>query len=410
MKKNREFEKNSSILFILLMVANVINYLFQIITGRLLDVDVYGELNSLLSIFTLCSLPSAALNLVVSKFVTEYDAKNMKGEAKGFLKLITKYIIIIALIVMVIGICASGVIAKFVNSSDKKIIMVLFFSVATCVLVSVVLGGLQGIKKFSDYGLINLIMPAIKIVGSIIFIILGFKLYGIFASIAIGYIVTFIIGTYIINKYFKDASYKKIDLSIIEILKFSLGSFIINLGISFFTNIDVILVRHYFQPDVVGLYSSAAVLAKMILYVSTAITVALFPMAVESAKNGNAFHILKKGLVYGGGISAVTAMGLIIFRKLMINILYGSKYNGAEKYILPLSLMIVVLSLLSIIANYILAIGNIKILSFSMVSGIILVILLSIIFNKTIVAIIINISVVMLAVFLCNIFYALKRK
>ena len=40
MKKiGREFEKNSFMLFVLMMSANVCNYLFQIIMGNLMEVE-----------------------------------------------------------------------------------------------------------------------------------------------------------------------------------------------------------------------------------------------------------------------------------------------------------------------------------------------------------------------------------
>lgn len=359
MNSSKEFEKNSSILFALMMLANVVNYLFQIVTGRLLDVDSYGELNTMISIFTLIALPATVLNLVVSKFVTEYDSQNKKDTAKGFLKYITRYIVIISVVIFSIGIFLSNSIAKFIKLHDKKLIVLLFFAAAVCTLTSIVLGGLQGIKKFTAYGLVNLIMPIIKILGSVMFIIIGFGLYGVFGSIALGYIVMFFVGIWILRKYFKNNKVIKSNCTSRDILRFGIGSFAVNSGICFFTNIDVVLVKHSFSAQEAGLYSSAAVLAKMVLYVTTAMTVALFPMVVENAKTNKARKILKKALLYGGGISIVTALGLIILRKPMILILYGEKYMQSIEYIIPLSVMIVALSFLSIIVNYRLALERV---------------------------------------------------
>lgn len=410
MNSSKEFEKNSSILFALMMLANVVNYLFQIVTGRLLDVDSYGELNTMISIFTLIALPSTVLNLVVSKFVTEYDSQNKKDTAKGFLKYITRYIVIISVVIFSIGIFLSNSIAKFIKLHDKKLIVLLFFAAAVCTLTSIVLGGLQGIKKFTAYGLVNLIMPIIKILGSVMFIIIGFGLYGVFGSIALGYIVMFFVGIWILRKYFKNNKVIKSNCTSRDILRFGIGSFAVNSGICFFTNIDVVLVKHSFSAQEAGLYSSAAVLAKMVLYVTTAMTVALFPMVVENAKTNKARKILKKALLYGGGISIVTALGLIILRKPMILILYGEKYMQSIEYIIPLSVMIVALSFLSIIVNYRLALGKIKSLSLSIVIGIVLILILTMIYNQSIYNIIWIMSVVMFVIFIYNFFEILREK
>ena len=42
-KTGREFEKNSFMLFVLMMSANVCNYLFQIIMGNLMEVEQYAQ-------------------------------------------------------------------------------------------------------------------------------------------------------------------------------------------------------------------------------------------------------------------------------------------------------------------------------------------------------------------------------
>ena len=53
MKKiGREFEKNSFMLFVLMMSANVCNYLFQIIMGNLMEVEQYAQANAESSIIT----------------------------------------------------------------------------------------------------------------------------------------------------------------------------------------------------------------------------------------------------------------------------------------------------------------------------------------------------------------------
>lgn len=48
-KTEQEFEKNSLLLFVLMMSANVCNYLFQIVMGNLMEVEQYaaGEYSSI---------------------------------------------------------------------------------------------------------------------------------------------------------------------------------------------------------------------------------------------------------------------------------------------------------------------------------------------------------------------------
>ena len=67
-------EANSTLLFILMMGANVLNYFFQIIVGRMLTVEEYAVVNTLLSIITVFSVPCAAITIVAAKYIAVYRA------------------------------------------------------------------------------------------------------------------------------------------------------------------------------------------------------------------------------------------------------------------------------------------------------------------------------------------------
>ena len=49
-KTEQEFEKNSLLLFVLMMSANVCNYLFQIVMGNLMEVEQYAQANTVVSL------------------------------------------------------------------------------------------------------------------------------------------------------------------------------------------------------------------------------------------------------------------------------------------------------------------------------------------------------------------------
>ena len=146
-ENNHDFEKSSSILFILMMVANGFNYLFQIVMGRMMEVDIYGELNSLMSIFTIVTLPSLVFNLVVSKYVSEYNQQK-RGMVLKFIRNIAVYIIIISVSMIFLGIIWAKKIAGYINVSDEKIIVLLFVVAVAATFSSLVLGTLQGLKRF----------------------------------------------------------------------------------------------------------------------------------------------------------------------------------------------------------------------------------------------------------------------
>ena len=198
---NYDFEKGSTILFVLMMVSNVCNYLFQICMGRMLDVNTYGDLNSLMSVLTMATLPSLVFNLVISKFVSEYNQEK-NGRIFCFIKIVFRYICIVNICLLTVGILMAEVIANYININDKELIVWTFVIASVTTFTALIIGSLQGLKRFFEYGIVNLIMPVIKLIGSIFFVYLGWKIKGVLRAMFVGYSAMFCIGIYILRKYF----------------------------------------------------------------------------------------------------------------------------------------------------------------------------------------------------------------
>ena len=64
-KKDNSFEKQGIIIFAMSLFASGLNYLFQIVSGRILDPVSYGELNSLFSVINILAVIGNSLGLSI---------------------------------------------------------------------------------------------------------------------------------------------------------------------------------------------------------------------------------------------------------------------------------------------------------------------------------------------------------
>ena len=364
----KEFEKYSILVFILTMLGNVSNYFFQIVMGRMLDVDRFGILNSLYSFYAIISMPVSVILIVVSKYVSENKALNKN--VNSLLKIFFFYVFIFMICYLSCGIALSGFIASYINVESKILVSFVIIAAGFGLIVPVATGGLQGEKKFFAFGIVNLVFPLAKLFGSIIFILLGFELNGIILSLILGNFFAILLGLWFLKLDFKPSP-EKISFKIsAKALQFVWITFLVNVGMTVLTNIDVIIVKHYFTDEATGFYSVASILGKMILYISASIVFVMFPFITEaSVKKDDVNKILKKALLYGGGLSVLCALGLNILTKPIILILFGSKYMDSAIYILPVSLWVIVISFINILTSYFLAINYAKLLSASLIIG-----------------------------------------
>lgn len=377
----KDFEKNSIIIFTLTMICSVINYLFQIIMGRMLDIESFGILNAISAFYLIISIPTIVIFMLVSKYVSEYKALNAPIDI--LIKKIFILVLLISVVFSIIGICLSCYIKTLINIDNINLLYITILAVGFGYILQIALGGLQGGKKFIAFGIICLAQSLNKLFGSIIFLKLGFELNGVVFSFLIGNILAIIIGFCILKIDFKVTINKITIKNKKNVVQFAWAALLYNIGTNVLTNIDIIIVKKYFSEEITGLYSAASILGKIIIFASSTIILVLFPYAAEAnVKNENKNKLLIKSLIYGGCLSVIFALGINIFSKYIISFLFGYRYIESIEYLLYISIWIVFLSLLIIISNYLLAINRVKLISYSMVSGCIISIILILLFNN----------------------------
>jgi O-antigen/teichoic acid export membrane protein len=141
-------------------------------------------------------------------------------------------------------------------------------------------------------------------------------------------------------------SYSKIN---IKSLTESFPILLATISLTAMTQLDMVLVNWFFNPEEAGLYAAASVLGKAVLYLPGGLVVALFPIVAERhAKGGKSLSLFLQA-----SIVTLCSCGLIafiywLFGEEIIQFLYGESYIGAGKIlswygfaILPISIVIV---------------------------------------------------------------------
>lgn len=353
--------------------------------GRLLSVEAYGTLNSLLSLMIVLTVPTNALILLIAKYTAEYKAANELDKLSVFLSRGFKYIGIIAIIFMIGILSSSAFINTYLKINNLSFVIMLTIISAITLLTTFPLGTLQGMKNFFSLGFINLLGTAVKFFISIFLVIAGMHIYGGLIGVLLGNIMIFLAGFIAVRKF---TGYKKISsLSIdaADIIKFLVPLLTTNLCISLFTSMDIVIIKHYLSPESTGLYSCAALLGKAMFYSTTSIVTVLFPTVIYAKGNNmSAVQPLKKALMYTFVLCLLCISALYILAPVIVRLLFGLKYIKAIEYIRLVPFMITAYCLLNIIINYALAVGSTKTISISMIGGCILVYILLIFYHSTV--------------------------
>ncbi len=390
------FEKNAVFMLVMSALASGFNYLFQIISGRLLTKEDYGALNSVFSVVNIVTVAGVALGLSIAKSISQNSDKIGSK---------TKRILSICLLAFPVFVFAVFLAMYFMDYPIKTALL----TAITTYLVSVSYvfhGTLQGKQMFSRVGVFGVIMPAVKcIVGSVLLILsLGFD--SALLAIALGSVLSMAFG-YFALKNETDFSEKSVKFSEVSpVFGFLFFTLVSSLVLVFYNNIDILLVRRYFSEYDVGIYSCSALFGKIILYIPAILTTIMFPKAAQNSKDKS---ILIKTLSYSFLISSVSSVILYVLRNFIIKIIMGAEFLPAGEYILALIAEILPLVLITVLVNYLIAKGDKWYVTTACAVSVLFIVLAAHFFHSGIKALLLSLSAVYVCLFVILLIRGLKK-
>ncbi len=347
--------KTSAFLFAAMMIGNGCNYLFQFFMGRALSVSDYGMMNALFSLLVITSVPAGTVRLVMAQYGARLGVED--DDRLGVLYLSAlKWVSLCAVVGMAGFLMMSGRIAGFLNISSVTPVVLIAAALGVGLLLPVNLGTLQGLHRFGYVGGSTILGSVSKLGLGMLLVYVGWGVYGALASLSLATLAVLGLSAFALRALWAPAKKRRSGVSWREMFSYGLPAAAASLCFMVLTNIDMVLVRHYFPPEEAGMYAAAGVLGRVVLYAPGAIVLVLFPMMARShALNGNAFHLLDRGMLYAGGIAGAGAIAYALFPELFLRLLFGEKYVAAAPLLRLFGVAMAPLSLMAVLMHFNLA-------------------------------------------------------
>jgi O-antigen/teichoic acid export membrane protein len=145
--------------------------------------------------------------------------------------------------------------------------------------------------------------------------------------------------------------------------------FLAALLVALVSNIDVILVKHFFEPGLAGEYAALSAIGKILIYVSSAFVTVMFAVVSESYASGPEYnrgtvkspHTLKTFKNTLAYISVISLPAVLVFGfapNMVVRIFFGATYIKIAPYLPIFSVAMFLLSLSIAFIYYFLATWN----------------------------------------------------
>lgn len=378
--------KSSLVLFISTTIMNFLAYVYHFLMGRFLGPADYGILGALLSLVYLIVIPLNTIQTTVTKFTSNFKAKKEYGKINYLLNHSIKKLFLCGIILVSIFLLLSGSIANFLHLPSLSPLLLMGILILFSLLLPINRGILQGLQKFNKLGVSYIFEGATKLgVGILLVIIIHFRVNGAISAFVLSSAIPFLFTLYLLRSLLPK---KQVKFNTKPVYKYSIPVLIMMLGMTAIYSIDMLLVKHFFNPTQAGHYAAISLLGKIIFFASFAISMVMFSKVSESyASQKNPKPFLYKSLLLVMIISLPIVLFYFLFPGFTINLLFGQDYLVVKNLLGPFALVMLLFSLTYVITSYNVSVHKTKFL-YLLVSFNLLEALLIFLFHNTLLQVI----------------------
>ena len=351
------FEKISPerLFMVSVLLVNGGNYVYNLLLGRILGPAAFSEAALLITLLLVLSFLGMTFQLATAKFSVLFS--NTDWEA--FQQLMYRYALAFGVVIGVLLFVFAENLQQIFHTESNVLFKTFAIGVPLYFFMSVNRGKYQGVHDFKNLSVTYQAEMWSRLAITLL-LLLFVPLQPAF-SISLGIAVSFLFG--LVPANFNLATLTK-KITLPKAHKKKVWSFLIltacyELTQIVINNSDVLLVKHYFDAADAGLYSSLALIGRVVYFVAWMFVMLLLPTVVQKQKDGEATApILIKYVSYIGTLSLSIVLCCAIFPKFIVQIMFGEAYLSMAPLLWQYALATSLFAVSNIFAYYFLSLDK----------------------------------------------------
>ncbi|MBD3179132.1 MAG: oligosaccharide flippase family protein [Candidatus Latescibacteria bacterium] len=337
--------KGATIVFAGMVAGKILGTVNQILLGRLMGPEDYGRFNIVLSVISIAfSIATFGLFGALARFIPFNLKLNRLDNVKSVIDFSAGFVLVTcSLAAAVIFIFSDRIAAGFFHDSElAPLLRVFSIGMPVIGLNRVCIGMVRGFKAVKLNAIIfNVANRIIKILIFLLFVALGYRLYGaIFAFIGSAVATVIISIWFVRNRLFVEYS----DCSRVpiarKILGFSWPLALTGLTFLFVSKTDMMLLGYFLDSKHVGIYTPAIMIAKLLIFIGMAFKFIFLPVVSEFFAHDDIEGLRSLYKSTSKWIVLIVLPGLIffvLFPRDILRLLYGSEFTAGYLALIILS-------------------------------------------------------------------------
>ncbi|SNR69748.1 Membrane protein involved in the export of O-antigen and teichoic acid [Maribacter sedimenticola] len=337
------------------ILVNGGNYLYNLLLGRILGPEAFADAALLVTLLLVLSFVGMTFQLTTTKFAVLFSGNTWTV----FKSTMYRY-------ALMFGVCTGAVIYLFseqlqvlFQTENHGMFKIFALSVPLYFFMSVNRGRFQGKHHFGKLAATYQTEMWSRLI--LTFLLLLLLPLESSLLIAMGIALSFIFGLFpsdikniqvFAKERLSSAHLKEVWIFIGLTAGYELTQIIIN-------NSDILLVKHYFNDTDAGLYSSLALIGRVVYFVAWMFVMLLMPTVIQKQKDGEpTAPILFKYVFFISALSSTIVLACYWFPELIISLMFGDAYISIAHLLWQYALATSLFAISNIFAYYFLSLNQ----------------------------------------------------
>ena len=347
---NKNILKNFITYSLSSLIISIWMYFYQIFMWRLLSVWEYWNLNSMISYYTIISIPIFALWIFITKYISKFHEEENNTFLVAFKRMVSKNILLYFGIYYLLLLLISPLFLYFFHNFSFIFIFLIIISSFIFTFFSFYQNINYAEKNVKSYWIIWFIDIFIRILSWLFFVYIWFWYLWAFAWFLIWNIVWILVNVLVNKSRFFNKDYDfNVDLDYKNIKSFIIPTILISSFWIFFNNIDLIYAKIILSEENLWYYSAITISSRIIVFWLTIFSSFILPYFTNYSK-------YKKLIIF---IYILIFLWWIVwvwlfyfFPNFIIYILLWNKYSNISNYLFIWAIIWFIYVLINLILNH----------------------------------------------------------
>lgn len=355
-----KFVRGTFILTAATFFAALFSYLVHPLLTRRLTIPEYGDYQALLSFLTILS---AVGGVVLTAFTKEFSLLSASApeETRSLRRRAATRLFYLGVVLFALVILFANFLGELFNLSQPTTIIITALGLLCIFPLMVNRALLTGRQYFSSLALNNVLDAFCRLFLAVILVIFWpFGLIGAAFALGLSSLLPFIISLWQIKKTGLPPTARNFSGSFKAIWRYGFLVFWFMVLTQFFYNFDMLAVKSFFDPETAGLYGALLTIGRIIFFIGAAVPLVMFPViaSLKQDESLRRYQVLGKSLGLMAVLAIPPATFIALFPQLSIKIVVGAKYLSIAPYLPAFAIVILLLTLLTVLAQYFLALAK----------------------------------------------------